>query len=243
MTDSKYYKRTIVKETISSTHLQEDRNLRIFLPPGYNEVLSYPVMYCQDGEDFFNFGRVATHMTRLILDEDYEPVIIVGVDVDKSVRTSEYSPDGTRFEPYTRFFAEELIPYIEQKYAARQERSERVLAGDSLGGTVSLHIALNYPELFDKVLSLSGAFYESTLARLTQETDLSRLDMYMVIGLQEESVVTDHGTLDFLSFNRRAHEILVERGAKPLYSEQEGKHVWGFWQGVLPEALQYFYNR
>ncbi len=82
MSHEKYYKRTIVKESLYSTALGEERSLRIFLPPGYNELASYPVIYCQDGEQFFNYGRIATTATRLILDEGIDPFIIVGVDVD-----------------------------------------------------------------------------------------------------------------------------------------------------------------
>jgi enterochelin esterase-like enzyme len=89
MNDSVFLKRTIVKETLWSKHLQEERKLRIYLPPGYNEVLSYPVVYCQDGEEFFNFGRIATLAGRLIIEEDVEPFIIVGVEVDVAVRTQE----------------------------------------------------------------------------------------------------------------------------------------------------------
>ena len=79
MTDSRYLKRTIVKEEIESRYLGEKRTLRIYLPPGYNELLSYPVVYCQDGEEFFNFGRIATTANQIILDEGAEPFIIVGV--------------------------------------------------------------------------------------------------------------------------------------------------------------------
>ena len=63
--DSRFYKRTIVKDEVTSVLLGENRSLRIYLPPGYNELLSYPVIYCQDGEQFFNFGRIATTLTRL----------------------------------------------------------------------------------------------------------------------------------------------------------------------------------
>ncbi|MDR0270914.1 alpha/beta hydrolase-fold protein, partial [Paenibacillus sp.] len=159
MTDSKYLKRTINKEQIESQFLNETRNLRVYLPPGYNEILSYPVVYCQDGEEFFNFGRIATIANHLILDGDAEPFIIVGVEVDTSVRTQEYAPFGNRFESYTRCFAEEIIPFIEGKYPVRREASERVLAGDSLGGSVSLHLAIRYPEMFQRIISLSGAYY------------------------------------------------------------------------------------
>jgi enterochelin esterase-like enzyme len=243
MSDSSYYKRTIVKEVMSSSALQEQRNLRVYLPPGYNELLSYPVLYCQDGEDFFNFGRLATHMTRLIIDEDYEPVIIVGVDVDKKKRTSEYSPEGQRFNAYIQFFTEELIPYIEQRYPVRTELKDRVLAGDSLGGTISLHLALNSPHLFNQVISLSGAFYTSTQEILSGYHDLSWLTIYMVIGLQEDVVVTDHGTYDFLVLNRTSKTMFQERGATVDYHEADGKHVWGFWQNALPAALAYFYKK
>src|SRR5690554_8159578 len=94
MDDSRYYKRTLVKEMLQSHHLQETRALRIYLPPGYSELSSYPVIYCQDGEEFFNFGRIATQATKLILDEGLEPMIIVGVDVHIPDRTAQYSPEG-----------------------------------------------------------------------------------------------------------------------------------------------------
>ncbi|MDF2723373.1 MAG: enterochelin esterase [Paenibacillus sp.] len=242
MDDSRYTKRTIVREEIASNVLGETRSVRIFLPPGYNELLSYPVLYCQDGEDFFNFGRVATQMTKLILDEGLEPVIIVGVDVDKKVRSDEYAPSGSRFADYCRFFAEELVPYIEARYPARRERSARVIAGDSLGGTVSLHIALDYPELFNRVLALSGAFFADTRDRIAVESDLSWLQLYMLVGLQETAVDTSRGIFDFIEENRRTLELLEARDTDLHYEEKDGKHIWGFWQKELPTSLRLFFG-
>jgi enterochelin esterase-like enzyme len=242
MDDSRYYKRTIIKEQINSFALQEQRNVRVFLPPGYNELLTYPILYCQDGEDFFNFGRVATHMTRLILDEGAEPVIIVGVEVDKAVRTSEYDARGQRFPEYCQFFVEELLPSIEERYPVRQDLSGRVLAGDSLGGSVSLHLALDYPHLFRQVITLSGAFFPVTQQRVEQEADLSWLDAYLTIGLEESAVKTERGVFDFLSMNRITRSLLEERKAKLVYLEKPGDHVWGFWQNELPDALRHFFG-
>jgi enterochelin esterase-like enzyme len=237
MDDSLYYKRTIVKERLASAFLGEERSLRVFLPPGYNELVSYPVIYCQDGEDFFNFGRIVTTMNRLIYDEGVEPAIIVGVDVDKAVRTSEYAPEGSRFSAYCRFFAEELIPFLENKYPIRREPANRLLAGDSLGGTVSLHLALDYPSLFRKVISLSGAFLQTTQDRIAIETDLSDLRVDMVIGLEETEVSTGRGSFDFLEANRTAKKLLVSRSCQVHYEEKPGKHLWGFWQIELPAML------
>lgn len=241
MTDDRFLKRTILKDSIDSSYLIEGkRNLRIYLPPGYNEVLSYPVIYCQDGEDFFNFGRIATSAQQLILDEGIEPFIIVGVDVDKSVRTEEYSPDGTRHQAYVDFFALELLPYIEGKYPVRQNADERVLAGDSLGGTVSLHIALQHPELFTRIISMSGAFYEASQAIVAATGDLDWLTIFMIVGLQEKAFEADRGVYNFVQLNRDMHRLLQERNATIHYEEKDGKHQWGFWQKEVPQAIRYF---
>ncbi|MCI1114007.1 alpha/beta hydrolase-fold protein, partial [Stenotrophomonas maltophilia] len=92
---------------------------------------------------------------QLILDEGIEPFLIVGVSVERSKRTSEYSPTGSRNDAYKRFFTQELLPFIEERYPARRDPASRVLAGDSLGGTVSLHLALDHPDVFPQVLALS----------------------------------------------------------------------------------------
>src|SRR5690349_5595640 len=114
MSDSHLFKRTIRKEEVPSRYLPEgSRNIRVYLPPGFQEWISYPVVYCQDGEDFFNYGRIATQAQKLILDDGWDPFIIVGVDVDKNHRSSEYMPDGDRYASYIRFFAEELLPWME----------------------------------------------------------------------------------------------------------------------------------
>lgn len=243
MSEPVFLKRTIVKQTLWSEHLQEERKLRIYLPPGYNEVLSYPVVYCQDGEEFFNFGRIATLAGQLILELDVEPFIIVGVEVNVAVRTEEYAPFGSRFKQYLTCFAEEIIPFIEHNYPVRRTPEERIIAGDSLGGSVSLHLALAYPALFNRVLSLSGAYYPETRRLLEQEEDLSWLQINMVVGLQERDYKTDTGIYDFVEMNRETKAMLESRGATVSYREKDGRHLWGFWQKELPESLLYFFNR
>ncbi|GGF89971.1 alpha/beta hydrolase [Paenibacillus abyssi] len=242
MSESNVYKRTINKETVTSKLLTEgERDLRVYLPPGYNEIISYPVIYCQDGEDFFNFGRIATQANRLILEDELEPCIVVGVDVDKKHRTAEYSPDGDRHESYVRFFVEEMIPFVASRYTVRTEADQILLAGDSLGATVSLHIALSYPQRFSRLLSMSGAYYPASRSILADYSEsLSWLDAYMFVGLQETEFETDRGVFDFVEMNRQTKQLLEAKGAKLLYYEKDGKHQWGFWQQELPDALRWF---
>lgn len=238
---SDYLKRTIVKEEVPSRLLDAPRPVKVYLPPGYNELVSYPVVYCQDGNDFFTMGRIATVTNRLILEEDMEPIIIVGVSVERSKRTSEYSATGERNEAYKRFFVEELLPFIETRYPLRREPTSRILAGDSLGGTVSLHLALDYPDVFPCVLSLSGAFFTPSLERIARERDLTWLHMWMLVGLKETAVDTQWGKLDFLAWNRRVKQTLEAKQANLTYVEEEGTHDWGLWQRMLPDGLRHFF--
>ncbi|RXZ81853.1 esterase family protein [Paenibacillaceae bacterium] len=242
MSQPDYYKRTIVKETVPSAVLPEkERNLRIYLPPGYNEIVSYPVIYCQDGEDFFNFGRIATQANKMIIDGDLEPVIVVGVDVDKRHRTSEYAPDGERHASYVHFFVHEMIPYVVSRYTVRTEADQILLAGDSLGATVSLHISLSFPQRFPRILSLSGAYYPVSCELVAEDKQrLSWLELYMIVGLQEDAYETDRGVFDFVALNRRMKQLLEAKGAEVDYTEKDGRHQWGFWQQELPEALRWF---
>ncbi|MGZ9584181.1 alpha/beta hydrolase [Paenibacillus marinisediminis] len=241
MTDSIYLKRTIVKHEIECPLLESGkRDVRVYLPPGYQEILTYPVVYCQDGEDFFNFGRVATFANRIIIDEDVEPFIVVGVDVDKKIRTSEYSPDGERFESYMASLSDYIVPAIERMYPVRQEWTDIVLAGDSLGGTSSLHAALRSPDKFRQVISLSGAYYPASQEIIRAQTDLSWLHLFMVVGLQETAFETDRGVFDFVDLNRSARQLFTERGAHVHYEEHDGQHLWGFWQKHIPNALRHF---
>lgn len=240
MTEMNVYQRTIRKETIASSELGKPRSAIVYLPPGYNQLVAYPVIYCQDGMEFFNFGRIATHANRLILEEGMEPVVIVGAEVDLPNRSSEYAPEGSRFAAYCRFFTEELVPYIEEQYAVRRDPANRILAGESLGATVSLHLSLDRPDLFRNVIALSGAFFESTRKRLEPEGNLAWLELYMLVGLQEREVKTEWGAVDFLMHNRETKRLLEERQARLRYKETDGKHIWGFWQNELLQAMRHF---
>lgn len=243
MSKPEYVKRTMIKEKIQSTALQEERSVRVYLPPGYNELISYPVLYAQDGQDIFMFGRIATIANELILDHGMNPVIIVGIDVQKKDRTDEYAVQGSKHHAYMSFIVEELIPFVEANYPVKQERLHRILIGDSLGGTVSLDLALEYPHLFSKVISLSGAFFEPSLAKIREKEELTNLDIWMLVGTGETAVETHLGTFDFLDWNRQAKILLEEKGATLTYTEKEGEHIWGFWQKELPVALQHFFKQ
>lgn len=242
MTNESVYQRKVIGETIASSHLGEERDVRIFLPPGFNEMTAYPVLYTQDGQDFFMYGRVATLAQQLILEEGLQPFLIVGVDVIRRNRTAEYSSIGARNQAYRKFFLEEMMPQIESRYQLPASGLQRVIAGDSLGATVSLDIALDRPELFQGVLSFSGAFWEPTNQRIQETDTFPAFDMYMLVGEQETAVNTHLGELNFLQLNRQTYRLLQDKQAFVTYMEKPGEHTWGFWQREMPDALRHFFR-
>ena len=69
---------------------------------------------------------------------------------------------------------------------------------------------------------------------IREEKDLSWLDIYMIVGLQEDNYATDTGVYNFVELNRSTKALLEERGATISYFEKDGRHLWGFWQKELP---------
>lgn len=237
-----YTARKIIKKEIDSQHMQAKRTLRISLPPGYNPLISYPIIYALDGQDAFMYGRIATIVNYLILEKGMEPVIVVGIDVIKSRRTEEYSPQGKQHANFLRFIAEEVLPVVENEFQVRKERISRLLVGDSLAAAAALSIALHHRKYFQHILSLSGAFFEDSLRLIKQEENLEWMHIWMLIGKAETSVQTEKGNFNFLEMNYRFKEEILKLGAQVKFLEKEGRHIWGFWQQELPNGLLHFFG-
>lgn len=237
-----YTQRVIEAHTLQSTHLGEERTVKVFLPPGYdkNGIERYPVMYCHDGLEFFTHGRVATIATERIAEGHLRPMFIVGIAVNKQTRTDDYGPDGRRHDAYCRFVTEEVIPFIESHYRIERDAQHRWMAGISLGAAATLSIHLQHPHLIQRTLLFSGAFYETSRASVRAADNLSALHTYLIVGRQETEVEISGGkTYDFYRANQTTRNLLEERGATVRYKEADGKHIWGFWQRELPDALDF----
>lgn len=237
-------KRIIKRESLPSKHLNETKEILISLPPDHEQEKSLPLLLLHDGVDYFNLGRIVTQANTLMAEGTIKPLIIAAVAVQKERRTSEYSPRGSRQALHMQMIVEELLPYLRQHYPISPALDDLVIGGSSLGGTVSLHIALNYPTTCRKVLSQSGAFLEATNEAILHAPTLSHLMVYQSIGKAETAVPTHNGTLDLVTRNREVHQHLQERGAHVQYVEdEEGDHTWGFWQRDIPDALRFFFEK
>ncbi len=240
---SEVRQRTIFGHTLYSTHLQENRTVKVVLPPGYESYRNLPVVYCHDGGEFLTHGRIATLATKMVTDGELNPIVIVAAHVNKAHRNDDYAITGNRNDAYNRFIVEELLPFVEQTYPVSQDASARFMAGVSLGAHASMVLHLRYPDLFSQLLLFSGAFYNELMTAMRDFGPLSLLHAWMLAGRNETAVDTQMGAVNFYELNHNAHGLLIERGAHIDYLEDEGTHIWGFWQRHIPDALAWLQRR
>jgi predicted alpha/beta superfamily hydrolase len=159
------------------------RDLTIYLPPGYGERedVRYPVLYMQDGQNLFEperafipgqHWRVAEAADEAIAARAAQPMIIVGVDHAGPGRADEYTPSrdakknvGGRAGDYARFLLNEVKPAIDARF--RTDSRDTSVGGSSLGGLVSLYLGLTRPDIFRAVASISPSVWWDNRSILT----------------------------------------------------------------------------
>lgn len=223
-----------------SEALQEELHLLIYLPENYSPLYKYTILIASDGRDYFQLGRISRIADEYLTNEEIENLIIVGVPY-KNVedRRRKYLPNGDLHTAYLRFLAHELVPYLDKNYSTYHMGMARALIGDSQAATVSLLAAVAYPNTFGKVLLQSPQVNEEVLQKVQEMKDPHAFSVYHVIGSLETEVVTmDKKVKDFLTPNRKLHQLLKELGVDTFYDEFEGKHTWKFWQADLKRAIR-----
>ncbi|WP_124728121.1 alpha/beta hydrolase [Staphylospora marina] len=234
-------KRIIKKELLHSRFLGETKEILVFLPDEHPER-ELPLLLLHDGPDYFNLGRIVTQAMSLIAGGEVIPLAMAAVPVIKAKRSAQYSPAGAEHAGHVQMVTEELLPLLRSRFPVSRRREDLVIGGSSLGGTVSLHIALSRPDICDRVLSQSGAFLPQTVEAVSGVPDLSLLTVYQSVGLKETAVQTHMGTLDLVARNREVHNLLRKKNARVRYVEAAGDHTWGFWQRDIPDALRFFFG-
>ena len=160
----------------SSLFLPDERDIIVYLPPGYDQEpeRTYPVLYMQDGQNLFDgrtsFIKDRTWQMREQADEaieggEVEPLIIVGIYNTGDRRLAEYTHErdwqrgGGEAAKYGLLLIEELQPWIASQYRVRTDRESTGLGGSSLGGLVTLYLGLRHAHRFGKLAVLSPSVW------------------------------------------------------------------------------------
>lgn len=155
--------------TIESTVLGKKYDLFIKVPRSYflakNKSKKYPVLYLNDGPYTFKVAAGVTHMRNM------DKVIVVGISfahgengqfsrvrdltpvVDQS--WTKYTTGGAT--DYLAFIEKEVFQYIERNYRVNTE--QKILSGQSLGGSFAAWVLLTKPELFSTYILTSPSLW------------------------------------------------------------------------------------
>jgi predicted alpha/beta superfamily hydrolase len=163
------------------------REVTVYLPASYDERGSqqaYPVLYMHDGQNLFDpmrsfipgqHWRLREAADLVIGTRKARPMIIVGLDNMGAQRIDEYTPThdskrdaGGRADEYARMLLDEVRPMIAAKYRTQPGRENTAVGGSSLGGLLTLHLALAHPEEFGAAAAMSPSVWWDNRAILEE---------------------------------------------------------------------------
>ncbi|SDL97255.1 alpha/beta hydrolase [Sediminibacillus halophilus] len=237
-------KGTMLDRQIDSKYLEETMTIKWYLPESFSPLYKYHVCIMQDGDDYFQLGRIATLSDRLHSDGEIENTVFVGIHYnDKYDRQDKYHPNGSKQAAYMQFLLHEVVPLLDEELPTYHMGGSRALIGDSLAGTLALMTALKYPNTFGKVIMQSPYVDEKVLNAVQSAKSVDTLDIYHTIGNEETDVPTTAGDRkDFLEPNRKLHELIEQQDTNYVFHELDGNHTWKFWQKDLKRALVTMFN-
>ncbi|MFD2045374.1 alpha/beta hydrolase [Ornithinibacillus salinisoli] len=230
----------MIEQEIDSNFLHEKMTLKIYQPESFSPLYKYHICIMQDGNDYFQLGRVATLSDKLHEEFEIENTIFVGIHYqDRHDRLKKYHPNGEQHEAYVKFLVNEVVPLLDDYLPTYHMGGSRALMGDSLAGTLALVVASKYPNTFGKVIMQSPLVDDTVLEVVENAKNLQSTDIYHTIGTNETSVQTTlDPEVDFVTPNRKLKELLEQKGATYYYKEiPEGEHTWKYWQKDMQNVL------
>lgn len=151
--------------TVSTDALAMPVHVRVLVPTGYNEhpATKYPSMYllhgCAAGHP--SSGLEYTEFTAADHAEQATAgvgAIVVMPEGGGGGFYTDWFNGGKGGPPkWETFHITQLVPWIDQNFRTIQDRSQRAIAGLSMGGFGSLSYAARHPDLFGSAASFSGA--------------------------------------------------------------------------------------
>ena len=194
-----------------SQYLRNQRDLIVYLPPGYDEqpLRRFPVLYLHDGQNLFDGAtsfipgmdwHVGQTADQYIYEGRIEPLVIVGIYNAGKQRLGEYTPTrmprlgGGRANRYAKFLLEEVQPLVKGKYRVLDGAENTGIGGSSLGGLVSLYLGLRQPQIFGKIAALSPSVWwnERAILRFAATAPVRPLPrIWLDIGTREGPRIVD----------------------------------------------------
>jgi enterochelin esterase family protein len=226
----------VTKVSYYSTSLGRYRRMHVYTPPGYELGRDrFPVFYLLHGagdsdDSWTSVGRAGFILDNLIAAKKAKPMIVV--------MPAGHTGRGGARDMFADDFVKDVMPYVEKSYRALTSRTDRAIAGLSMGGAQALDIAFSHPAKFASIgVFSSGAVLGGGQPgdwEATHQAGLTDPGFKKALKLLWLSTGVD----DFLIENTRATvEMFKKKGFTPVFKESAGGHTWINWREYLNEFV------
>ena len=246
----------IEEHQFKSTLLKNEREIAVYLPPGYSRTAkAYPLLVLFDEEAYLGDQNQAalvptpTILNNLISERRIPPMValFVGNGPD-DVRSRELPCNPV----FADFLVSEVLPWAHGLYNFTTDPGQTVVGGSSFGGLASVYAGLRHPETFGNILSQSGSFHwippkspNSPNSQTDSETNWVAkqfiaspklpLRFYLDAG-SDELDFSGTGNSILLS-TRNLRDVLLAKGYEVHFQEFMGNHDYLSWRGTLADGL------
>lgn len=229
----------------------DQRDFYVYTPPSYRSGSGkLPVLYLLHGfsdtaAGWSIVGKAHVILDNLIAQKKIKPMMVVmplGYGVpDFASRTSSNFRDRSRtlknFTDFRTGLLTEVMPMVEKGYRVSVKRTDRAIAGLSMGGAESLFTGLNNVDKFAYI----GAFSSGGLPATKPEEVFSTVTAESTKGLKVFWMSC--GTADgLIGFQRGFSAWLTERKIQHKTNETGGGHEWLLWRRNLAEYAQMIFK-
>ncbi|MGJ3234031.1 alpha/beta hydrolase [Marivirga sp.] len=220
----------------------------IFLPPAYGvKDKTYPLLVLTD--DFYSFDLSVGIFTAMWIFNQVEEVIVVGIDYTKRnfveaqrARITEMTPtfakeieNSGQAKDFASFLDANLIPYMDRNYTI--DADDKAFYGHSIGGLFGVYLAIEYPDLFEKlIIGSPSLFWDNKIIfeSLKEEEKWkdSDLDIVTFVGASEsENMIANWKEWKAIIENSSAENINIH---SEIFEDRghAGTTVDGLYEGI-----------
>lgn len=227
---------TVTKHTLEIPRalIGGKRNIWLYQPPVHDPV---PLLLVLDGKDFEKRAKLPSIVDNLIAGMRIHPVAMLMIDNAGENRSVEYACS----DMFAGLAADEMINFAREHLNlinVEDHPGSYGVMGASFGGLMALFIALRSPQVFGKVLAMSGAYttmgYEWVAWDLARSGAASPLDIWMNVGRYDFP--------EILKVNPKMRDLLIEQGHRVAYREYGAGHNYPAWRDEAHRGLEHLYR-
>ncbi|MCQ2416729.1 MAG: carbohydrate binding domain-containing protein [Oscillospiraceae bacterium] len=229
-------KGTTTHFTYYSKKAAHNKGANVWLPPGYNENETYPVLYMGHGifgneESMLNGFSIREMASNLILKGEAKPFIIIFTQMYTDPASEQ--PGGfsmtqetmDRYDDYLYDLTESLMPYVEEHWSVKTGRENTAVAGFSMGGREALYLGIMASDKIGYIAASSPApgivpavdmfmQHRGSMSESEFRIDNPKPYLLMIGG------GTNDGTVG--TFPKQYHELFEKNGTDHIWMEVQG---------------------